>query len=123
MKRTRNALCDNDDHLKENIESSTTHSKRMKLEQQQPQQLPNDCLLQIFFYCDAEQMTYTISKVSLTWKLLYMKYESLIWREICCAEWPTLKQIDISTNWKKLYSNRVTIINSSVFNGMCSHNY
>jgi hypothetical protein len=86
--------------------------------------IPNDCLLSIFEFCNAENLKYSLPLVCVLWNSIVIEYETLLWRQLCFQEWSPVftlinKDTFAITNWKLLYEEFGCILNTMFCIGMC----
>ena len=90
-------------------------------------QMPSDCLVHIFEYCPAPELSFTAPLVCRTWhNIISLPHvEELLWKQLCLNEWPVLLSIPTSAtqiendsflnrggfkSWKQFFHRYATVI-------------
>ena len=89
--------------------------------------VPSDCLVHIFEYCPAPELSFTAPLVCRTWhNIISLPHvEELLWKQLCLNEWPVLLFISTSATqiendsflngggfkgWKQFFHRYATVI-------------
>ena len=74
--------------------------KRIKLECQLD--LPHDCLLKVFEFCQTQQLLFIVPLVCRDWNCALTEYSDYLTKLVCFYEWPCLKTMNIQRDWRSL---------------------